>query len=474
MATPRWVPLVIALLLARAPEAATQQPSRDSTQRGASAVGSIRGEVFDSLIGGRLEGAQIRVLGTALRTTTDQRGRFRLDPVPAGRLVLLLDHPALDSAGLSDLPTRVEVAAGRTTQVRLAVPSLRTFTAAACGPNPVTPSGDSGIVFGAVRDAESGLRLAGARVVVSWLAVERPEGRIAVSRRLREALTDSLGNYYVCAVAKDVEFRMQASAGPFESGALDLEIGDRRVLRHDLTMSREALEEPVDTATGLRRGLATLVGSVRSEAGLPLEGVQASVLGASSEAVTDATGRFVLTDLPSGSQALDVRRIGYRFTRTSVDLRNRDTTGASIELSAVTILDTLRVTAAPWVRSELDDLDRRLHGGTFGYVLTAEDLRPLYDLRTAFYNLPSLRVETARGSYRLLSQRGPWICSVDVWIDGVRQDIEVLQTFQPSDVIAIEYYPRGGDAPLRYQPSSFTACGATLPGVLLVWTRFLR
>jgi hypothetical protein len=475
VATPRWKPLVLALFLAHPLAAPPQQPAQDTTRRGEPAVGSIRGEVFDSLIGKRLEGAEVRVLGTALRATTDQRGQFRLDSVPAGRLVLLVDHPALDSAGLSDLPSRVAVAAGRTTRARLTVPSLRTLTAAACGGSPVPLGRDSGIVFGAVRDAESGARLAGARVAVSWLEVERPEGRLQVTRRVRDVATDSLGNYYACSVAQDVEFRVQAGAGPFESGVLELQVGDRRVLRHDLSVSREAPEEVVDTTPGLHTGRATLFGSVRSEGGPSLDHVLVSVQGAPSEAVTDAAGSFVLTDLPSGSQMFYARRIGFRFTRLSVELRNGDTTRVSLELAAVTILDTLRVTGAPWVRSELDELDRRLHGGSFGYVLTSEDLRPLQDLRSAFGNLPLLRVETVRGGYgySLLSLRGARLCSVDIWIDGLRQDVEVLQTYRPQDVIAVEYYPRGGQAPLRYQPSSFSSCGADLPGVLLVWTRYL-
>lgn len=470
----RRILLVVALLLTRAPAATAQQPAPDSTRRGRSAVGSIRGEVFDSLIGQRLEGAQVRVVGTALHATTDQRGVFRLDSVPAGSRVLVVDHPALDSAGLSDLPRRVAVAAGRTTQVLLAVPSLRTLTAAACGRNATPFSGDSGIMFGAVRDAESGIRLAGARVVVSWLAVERAGGQVQVTRRVRDAVSDSIGHYYLCSVAKHVEFRAQASAGPFESGVLELEVGDRRVLRHDLSVSREAVAEAVDSVSGLRRGRATLVGSVRVEGGPALEGVLTNVSGALSEAMTDGTGRFVLTDLPSGSQTLWARRIGYRFTRTTVGLRNRDTTHVSLEMSAVTVLDTLRVTTSPWVRSELDELDRRLHGGGFGIVLTTEDLRPLGDLRTAFLGLPSLQVGTAVGGYSLYRLSGARACAVTIWIDGFRQDVEMLQNLRPADLIAVEWYPRGGQAPIRYQPPAFSDCGAESPGVLVIWTRFLQ
>jgi hypothetical protein len=329
-------------------------------------------------------------------------------------------------------------------------------------------------VFGAVRDAESRARLIGARVAVSWLELERDRNRPLGTRRVRDILTDSLGDYYACAVARGVELRVQTSAGPFSSGELTVEVGDRRVLRRDLSVSREVLEEAGDSAWDPRRGLATLVGSVRTLGGRAVEAALASVPGAVGDAMTDSAGRFVLTDLPSGSRMLYVRRIGYSFTATPVELRNRDTTGVSLELSPLTILDTLRVTATLLLRAELDDLESRLRGNGFGYVLRPADLRGIYDLRTAFYNLPSLRVQPIRGGYNLLSQPGARVCSVEVWIDGVRQDVQVLQGYQPADVIAVEYYPRGGQAPMRYVPSSFGGCGATLPGVLLVWTRFLR
>lgn len=138
----------------------------------------------------------------------------------------------------------------------------------------------------------------------------------------------------------------------------------------------------------------------------------------------------------------------------------------SLALSAVTVLDTIRVTATPWVRSELEELERRLHGGSWGHVLTSEDLRPIGYLRTAFYGLPSLHVRTYAGGFDLHTMVGARLCPVTIWIDGRRQSIEYLQTYRPSDLIALEYYARAWQAPMRYQGSE---CG-----VVLAWTRNLR
>jgi hypothetical protein len=465
--TIRWTSLVVALSLAHPPSASSQQPVQDPPRGVPPAVGSVRGEVFDSLIGARLEGANVRVRGTGLGTTTDRRGRFRLDSVPAGRVVLLVDHPALDSAGLSDLPTVVAVAAGRTTQVRLAVPSLRSLSGAACGRDPGPASGDSGIVFGAVRDAESRARLMRARVTVSWLHLERDRNPL-VTRRVREVLTDSLGNYYACGVARGAELHLQTSAGSFSSGELSVEVGDRRVLRRDLSVSREAPAEEGDTGPVPRPGLAVLAGSVLSEAGQPLEAVLAGVPGGFGDAVTDATGRFVLADLPSGSRMLYVRRIGYSFTATVVELRNRDTTRVTLVLPALTVLDTLRVTASRWVRSELDDLERRMREHSPGHVLLGDELKTMGLISSVFRSFPALHTQPGRwaGEVTLYMEFGVRLCEPTVWIDGWPAQLEMLQGYQPADLLAVEVY-RASETPLRYR--DMNNCGA-----VLAWTRFLH
>ena len=112
MRVSRWMLLPVAILLAAPPPERAQQPPASPTD--SAAVGSILGEVYDSLARAALEGANVRVQGSALSAVTDRRGRFRLDSVPAGRRVLVLDHPGLDSAGVGDVPRVVNVVPGAT------------------------------------------------------------------------------------------------------------------------------------------------------------------------------------------------------------------------------------------------------------------------------------------------------------------------------------------------------------------------
>jgi hypothetical protein len=460
MSAPSWSLLLAGLVAVCPPEVGAQEPRMNPASD--ATIGSVRGEVFDSLIGRPLGGAHVRVRGTALGATTDRRGHFRLDSVPAGRRVLVLDHPSLDSAGLSDLPWPVEVVDGQTTQAILTVPSLHTFAMRACR---ALISGDSGIVFGAVRDATTGVRLSGARVTVSWVRVERDRKPVRITRPVREVLTDTLGSYYVCGLPTVAQLNAQAGAGPYASGELDLAVGARRVLRHDFTVSRDA---GADTAAqGPRHGAAALVGTVTDETGRPLDAVLASVPFAANDAISDRSGRFLLTGLPAGSQMLYVRRVGYRFTAVPVDLRDHDTTAVSLQLEMFSILDTLKVTATGWVRSEIDELQRRLRLHSASRVRTAEALAGAGSIGTVFYDFPSMTVRTGVSGTYLEMRRGTRACVPKVWIDGWPMNIEVLDLYRPSDLVALEVYPPS-EVPVRYA-DAWSSCG-----VVLAWTRYLQ
>jgi hypothetical protein len=83
--------------------------------------GTIQGVVYDSLVGSPLAGAYVSLLHSSRGVETDQRGRFVLDSVPAGRQVIAFSHADLDSIGLTDLATVVTVAPGGVTAVQLTV-----------------------------------------------------------------------------------------------------------------------------------------------------------------------------------------------------------------------------------------------------------------------------------------------------------------------------------------------------------------
>ncbi|MBL9200722.1 MAG: carboxypeptidase regulatory-like domain-containing protein, partial [Opitutaceae bacterium] len=96
--------------------------------RAQAAAGSINGVVSDSA-GRYLEGAEIAVGGTALRTTSEREGVFRFPSAPAGTQTLTITYP-----GMSAATQTVNVVAGQAAVVRATLKSdtimLEAFTVA--------------------------------------------------------------------------------------------------------------------------------------------------------------------------------------------------------------------------------------------------------------------------------------------------------------------------------------------------------
>ncbi|MFI5214489.1 MAG: carboxypeptidase regulatory-like domain-containing protein, partial [Gemmatimonadales bacterium] len=314
-------------LAALAAPLAAQQPISRSPR----GFGFIRGVVYDSLLHAPLDSARVYINGTAIAAMTDEGGRFRLDSVPAGRQIIAFEREDLDSAGFATNLRRVDVVASRVTVVDLSVPSLETMHRAAC-PGGVQPGlRDSGVVFGSVTDARSAARLARARVSVSWVRAGRgPDGRVLVTRPSVESATDSLGNFYVCGVPSEYVVTVAASAGLFATGRTELLLGRRGIARRDLALSLDSLQLP--DSTGLRHGTAVVMGRVFDDHDVPRPSARVSVDEAAGETYSDTDGRFALPGLPSGSQMLMVRMIGYSAVHVPIRLRGNDTSLVTIHL----------------------------------------------------------------------------------------------------------------------------------------------
>ena len=451
--------------------AVTVLPTRAPAQVPERGWGTITGAVYDSLLQSPLIGATVSLLNSSRSAVTDGRGRFVLDSVPAGMQAVSFWRSDLDSIGLSSFVAKVKVDSGRSASVALAVPSYSTFWRAACGRAPSRASADSGLVFGTVTDAETGHRLAGAQVAFTWLAVEHERPRQwVIERPGRTLTTDSVGAYYLCGTPVEYLLAARARAGTFASGLIEVLVDIRGISRRDLAVSREAVPGPADSGAG-RRGLATLIGTVRGERGGLLPGAYASLEDGAGRAEVDSMGRFVLRDLPSGTQMLMVRRIGYFSSRQPVDLRNRDTVRVDVAMAEATILDTLRVTASPDFSRIVEEIDERRLSG-FGYLLGPEEIRRHSSVQSAFEGVPLLEVRGSPGNFTLAIRKvnsiwGVALCTPEIAIDGYPADAEQLSSLNPRDLFAIEIYPHVNAGLLQMPYVSMNEnCGA-----ILVWTR---
>jgi hypothetical protein len=446
--------------------------SSASAQMPDSGWATIRGTVYDSLLHSPLIGAHVWLLHSSRATESDGQGRYQLDSVPAGPQVIAFSRGDLDSIGLSNLAKAVTVLPGDVAVLPLAIPSRPTFWRAACGTARGTNQADSGLVFGTLRDAETRQLLAGAGVTLRWVTVaHQRSGPWVIEYANRTVTTDSLGSYYVCGVPVEYLLAARARAGRYASGPADVLVDIRGIVRRDLTLSREVVAGGGDSTGAPRSGLATLVGTVRGERGGLLPGSYASLDGVDSAAMADDLGRFVLHSLPSGTQMLMVRRVGYFAARQVVDLRNRDTIRADVTMTEATVLDTIRVTASPALLPVLEEIDERRQTG-FGYLITTSELRGRASMRSVFQGFPSLEVRGGAYNFTLVipkysSIMGGGGCVPDIFIDGLPADAEQLSSLMPSELVAVEVYP-------RLSPGLFKYLRMNTCAVVLVWTRWAR
>ncbi len=425
-------------------------------QAAAQGGGSIRGLAFDSLLGAGLAGAEVWVRGTGRIVTTDSTGRFRIDSVPAGRQVLALVHADLDSAGLHSVAAAVAVGVGDTALVTLAVPSLRTLWRRACPP-PTTVPPDSGILFGVVRDARTGNRIAGAAIVISWLSLQRV-GRAQVMVDTREArvLSDSIGGYYACGVGADMRLEVRAYVPADSSGLVQVLPRVRPVARRDLTVGAGT------RGAGLRGTVAGADGRLVPQARVVVEEAGSTTSG--------EDGRFTLTGLPAGTQWLRVRAIGYVPLERALELRDGDTTALALVLGRAPVqLDTISVRGVRPVALQQFEERRRLG---MGYAQDEADLRGRPTMRSVFAGFPSVSIGGRSHFNFVILMPAPGVargyCAAAIFIDGLQSSAQALGAYRTDELVGVEVYPRGSTAPGRYQRLD-SECG-----VVLVWTKYLR
>jgi hypothetical protein len=188
------------------------------------------------------------------------------------------------------------------------------------------------------------------------------------------------------------------------------------------------------------------------------------VLGTRGTAVSDPRGRFALGDLPSGTQVLEVRRIGYLLAQQPVELRSGRSVTQDVRLRRIVTLDSVLVLAR---RSRYREFEERRKRGGFGTFLTEEDIerRHPFESSDLFRMIPGFRVsgygldaqvQSSRGVGSILM--GP--CKVNIVLDGMaNQDINLIH---PSSIGAMEVYRVGQPAPVQYD----SRCG-----LIVIWTK---
>jgi Carboxypeptidase regulatory-like domain/TonB-dependent Receptor Plug Domain len=412
----------------------------------------VTGTVTDSLSHRPVVGAVVQLANDALRfvrsTNTDSLGVFRIDSVRPGQYIIGFFHPTLDSLGIDLSPKQITVSQVAEQHVDLAIPSAHTVVTQLCRS---TPDRDStGLLVGHIRDAETGQPRTGT-VTVLWMELLIGKGGVTRNRQQIPIKTGDIGDFAMCGLPTDVDVQATAVAGNEESGVVELHLPPGGLLLRDFLVSTAdstvaVVEDSSDakgasTAPMLRRGSARVSGVVHNDKGKPVANAQVIVPGTGVDGRTEETGTFSLAGLPSGTQTVEVRAIGFEPKRVAVDLTRQHLTTLDVVLDRpVQTLDAVKIYGKGDVA--MAQFQRRLKAG-WGHILTPADIakRNAFQVSDLFRTIPGVRVSPTRGFGNRILIRG---CQPTVYFNGMRMDdqaaSEIDMLASASEITAVEVY----------------------------------
>ena len=416
---------------------------------------ALRGVARDSLSDAPLPGAFVILQGTAHSAVTDGRGHFSFEGLARGEYTVIVQHPALEASGLSGLQQQAAVPGA---DVLVASPSFATLWRVACGAR--RPPGDSGFVYGTVRESGTGRSLEGARVLLSWLDLRRVGAtKVAQDEWTAWALTDRSGTFAICGVPLALPLYLHASFDSAASGVI--EVAGRRALRADIS---------VEVGRAARTGI--VMGTATDSAGTPIAG--ARVLVEDAEARTDSAGRFAIVGVPAGTRQARVVSIGYAPASAVVDVPPGDTAFVMAVMASVQQLDAVRVIArTPYVQLVIRGIEERKRTGT-GFFMDSTQLAAPGTVLGALAVAPRVRIKylgNPPAPFVMFPARvqrsasGEDLCMATVFIDGRKSEQEFLKELRPHEIAVVEVYPRFMLIPTQYA-AQYEGCG-----VVAVWTR---
>ena len=462
--------LALATLVLASPSIVGAQ--NPTTPAAAAGYAVIHGTVIDSLHDQLLAGALVRLDKGAREAITDRFGQYRIDSVPAGQHRLIVVHPLLDTLGVSLVTPTVTMAAGEERVMDLAVPSGETLIGLFCPP--ARRALGPGAVVGNVREADTETPAEGAKV--SLLYYESDPLGLKKTPRVREAIIGKEGTYRICGLPASMSGKLQVFRNGVSSGEVLVELGSGVLAMRSMSISSTAnvvAAAPGDTGrrNPVVRGRARVTGRVINKYGQPISGARISLQGTGAATLTRANGEFALDSLPSGTQTLEVRQLGYAPQEVAVELSASQPKTVAVNMNEyVPVLETMRVTAnRERGLSDVGFAERKRTGN--GYYLDSEQIaqRQTTQFSDMMRTVPGIRVVPAgNGQNVIQSSRNAMGGCVTFYVDGSpwqQQFPGDLDTFvRPEEVAAIEVY-NGVTTPAQFQTAGQTGCST-----IVIWT----
>ncbi|MEP6618687.1 MAG: carboxypeptidase regulatory-like domain-containing protein [bacterium] len=460
---------------------AKPEPAKPEPAKAAPAVpttGYLQGVAVDSIHSEPLTGAMIEVEGTGRMGPTDSLGRFLIDSIPPGSYRLIVQHPVVDTLGITLVTPAMTFAANEITRTNIALPGEETFAALFCPAAKRTLG--PGVLVGRIREPDSDIPAVGARVSFVWYDPDIPglpaNLRVKKAPRVREATVAADGTYKLCGLPATYEGKLQAQRK--DGGATaEVTVAQTEGVLALRSMSVSPLPKAIaagdtGTAAPVQKGTARVIGKLLNASGGPVAGARVGLLGYSAATLTKANGDFVLDSLPAGTQALVVRQLGYKPTEQSVELSSRTPARVTIKLGVfVPELSAVEVVSVRDEGLQKVGWSERKRNSAGGYFIDPETIEKRHAqlftdlLRT----VPGIRVQNDNGQMSVYSTRSSQGSGcVNMYVDGAAwQSLEAgdMDSFvHPEEVVAIEVYQGS------IVPPQFTSAGQNCAAVV-VWTK---
>ena len=471
---PRWAVVFSTVLLCSAvtpfPRLLAQKPV-PAPVAPASGLSALQGSVMDSVHNVPLTNADVMVEGTSRSAMTNADGHFRIDSIPPGQHRISVLHPLLDTLVIQMRTPAYTFKAGESHDLDLTIPGGERLAGALC--NSVWRSRGPAVLVGFVRDPDSNGPALGAKVSLVYMETD-PIGR--KKPILRESPVDSSGFYRICGLPGDMSGKVQVFRNGVSSGEVPAEVtnGFVALRAFSIVAQHQGMVEVKSDSGKLKRyakGSARVTGKVVDKRGQPLRDARVMLQGGGTVAITKPNGDFVLDSLPSGTQALNVRKLGYSAAEVAVELSSNAPATTTITLSdAVPLLETMRVEAAQdKALSDIGYLQRKQTGMGFymdGKTINHESMSFSDVMRVA----PGLRIQpTGDGrTYVITDARSASNGCVNFYVDGTLWQSmtpgDIDSYVQPSELVAIEVY-HGSETPPQYTPAGQGGCAT-----IVAWT----
>ncbi len=421
-----------------------QQPS-------ARPLGSVHGVVSDSVRGGVLAGSFVELLPTARQAIANSAGEFLFDTVPPGEAYRLrVMHARIDTLGVALTTPPFALLPSESKHVDFAVPSASRLVTLLCS-DALRGRGPSAII-GFVRDPDTGA--VPDSTTVSLVYDESPLDIVKLPVT-RVAHTDAAGHYVICGLPSGINGRMQLSRrgvsssdipvateanSPLTLRAFGLGLSSRRVAGSN---------DKVGKSVQVLGGNATVRGRVVSQTtGLPIIGARLQMDGTVAVAITRTDGSFTLDSVPTGTQLVSARKIGYGVTDATVEVARSGT------LPVTVIMPDYVQALAPvvTVAQRSKDLDavgftRRKAMGIGVFREGDEVDKGPTDVGESLRMIPGLHIGYDANSQTsqktvIMSSRNANEC-VNIIIDGVvwRDSSSAIEEYvRPEEIEALEMY----------------------------------